>query len=675
MNSGVYPANPLLLNPQRPLPRRIGVVGAGTIGPDIAYYLLSELPAVHVTLIDIQPAALETARQRLRGYAAKAVERGKLSAERAGGLDERLATTRDYAELASSEWVIEAATENLATKRRIFAQVEEVVSDTAVVSSNTSSLPAERVFAELRTPGRATVTHFFAPAYRNPVVEVIDWKRVDHHVVQWLRWLFVRTGKVPLVTRDAVCFMLDRIFDNWCNEAAYLLASASAAQIDGIAAELAHAGPFYVLNLANGNPIIIETNTIQADEEGSHYDPAPILHSVELWKTLNPGQSAPPVPPSTADAIRDRLRGVLISQAVDILDRDIGAPADLDMGCRLAFGMKRGVLEMMSAMGEPEVDRVLARLQRERPGMPRRKRPLADYVSASRHVLVDQIGDVTVVTIRRPEALNALHDALNDEILALLQSRERSTSSAGFVITGYGTRAFCAGADIGRFTTMLGDPRAAEQYARDCSRLLTALDGFDKPVVAALNGMALGGGLELALRCDAIVAVRGATLQLPEITLGIVPGIGGIAVPYRRWPEASGLFDRMLCTAERISSEVAANAGVLTVCEHHEDLLPAAIARVRALADGRPARPARPARTAPHVPEALPMTSADGLPLSTEVRRILEDAIRDAAEAPSWAAALEAGYRAFGRSACTAAAREGISSFGTRRRPDYTRTG
>ncbi len=667
------PANPALIRPSRPLPRSVGVIGAGTIGPDIAYYLASEIPGLRLVLVDIAPEALERARARIHAQADKGVQRRKLSAERAASIRAGLAPTTDYAALAGCEWVIEAATEDLEVKRRIFAAVEAVVAPSAYLSSNTSSLPASRLFGHLAHPGRATVTHFFAPAFQNPVVEVIDWERADDATIAWFRGLFAATGKVPLVTRDAVCFMLDRVFDNWCNEAALLLERADAAQVDAVAGEFAHAGPFFVLNLANGNPIIVEANTLQAEEEGAHYRPARIFASVERWKLPARGATAPTIDATLRAAIRDRLLGILYAQTVDILDREIGRPADLELGCRLAFGLKHGPLELMRRAGEPEVDRILGRLAGERPGMPRLKRPLAAYLDFRRDVLVDDVDGVCVITLRRPEALNALHDQLNDEILSVLTERAADPGTQGFVITGYGSRAFCAGADIGRFPSLLGDAAASRDYARACSRLLVALDRAAKPVVAALNGLALGGGLELALRCHAIVGIRGATLQFPEIGLGIVPGIGGLAVPYRRWPQAAELFHRMLRCAERIDAETAARHGVMELCEDPAELIPTAIATVRALVGRVPAPVDGPVRIA--APAAAPAVGADGAPLSAVVRAIVDEAIVAAAAATSWTDALEVGYAAFGASACTAAAREGISAFAERRAPDFAKTG
>jgi enoyl-CoA hydratase/3-hydroxyacyl-CoA dehydrogenase len=478
---------------------------------------------------------------------------------------------------------------------------------------------------------------------------------------------------VPLVTADVPCFMLDRVFDNWCNEAAHLLDRASAAEIDSTAVEFVHAGPFFVLNLAHGNPIIIETNTLQADEEGEHYRPAAIFRSAGTWSTVSPGKTVP-VAPQTAAAIRDRLLGILISQSSDILDRGIGGAADLELGCRLALGFKSGPLELMGELGAAEVSRIGKRVAQERPGLPLPKCAPPDYQNFHRFVLVDDTHGVKIITIRRPEALNALHDELTDEILGVIQQFENDPAVRGFVITGYGPRAFSAGADIGRFPKMLGDAEAAAQYARDCSRLLLHIDRMSKPVVAALNGMALGGGLELALRCHGIVALGDAWLQLPEITLGIVPGIGAMVVPYRRWPKAAATFHAMMRRAERVSAKKAHELGIVDgLSDDYAAMIQSAVERVRALSGHlRPPANGAIAITPPAPTEAV---AANGQKLSVEVTRILERAIIEAAAAPTFSAALEIGYRAFGASACTAAAREGIDAFLQRRPADFTKTG
>jgi enoyl-CoA hydratase/3-hydroxyacyl-CoA dehydrogenase len=663
--------NPLVRNSARPMPRHIVVVGAGTIGPDIGYYLKSALPNLKLTLLDVAQAPLDRAMQRISDYTRKAVERGKMRQAEADRVGANIQATLDYDVAHDADWAIEAATEDLALKRRIFAQLEKRMRPDALITSNTSSLPAARIFADLQHKQRATVTHFFAPAWRNPVVEVIDTPALDRQVLEDLRWLFCMTGKVPLVTADVACFMLDRVFDNWCNEAALLLDRASAKEVDSVAGEFVQAGPFFVLNLANGNPIIIETNTLQAEEEGEHYRPAPIFRSVKTWDTLAPGKSVT-VAPEIASAVRDRLIGILISQAGDILDREIGSPNDLELGCRLALGFKSGPLELMQRTGDAEVERIGKRLRTERSGLPTPQRALASYQDFQRHVLVDDLDGIKLITLRRPEALNALHDELTDEILAVIRRDEES--ARGFIITGYGPRAFCAGADIGRFPTMLGDAEAAAQYARDCSRLLRHLDGMRKPVVAALNGMALGGGLEVALRCHGIVAMRDAWIQLPEITLGIVPGIGAMVVPYRRWPDAAALFHGMVRQGQRVTAVAAHEHGIIdSLADSYNELIARAVAQVEALA-GRIKSPSdTPVMMAP--PAAIEAVSANGQRLSAEVLHILDNAILEAAKAKSFADALEIGYRAFGASACTAAAREGIEAFLQRRAPDFDKTG
>lgn len=665
-------ANPLLAVPARPLPRVVAIIGAGTIGPDIGYYLKSALPNIKLYLVDVAQEAVDRAVQRCHDYATKAVAKGKLSEEEAGKITRNIVGTLNYSDIAGADWVIEAATENIGLKRKIFAQIEAIVQPDVLITSNTSSLPAAEIFSQLKHKQRATVTHFFAPAWRNPVVEVIRWDQTDPAVVEYLRWVFCVTGKIPLITADVACFMLDRVFDNWCNEAAMLLDKATASEVDSVSSEFVHAGPFFVLNLAHGNPIITETNTLQAELEGEHYRPANIFRSVNTWVTVAPGKRVE-VAEKTTQAIRERMLGILFSQGVDIVDRRIGEPADLDLGCRQALALKKGPLDLMRDLGEKVTGNALLRLGKERPGMPMPKRPFAAYQDFLRHLLVDDVDGVKVITLRRPEALNALHDEMTDEILSVIKKFEKDPKVTGFVIVGYGTKAFCAGADIGRFPRMLGDAPAAVQYSRDCSRLLVHLDKMQKPVVAALNGMALGGGFELAMRCHGIVALKNAWMQLPEITLGIVPGIGAMVVPYRRWPQAAGIFHGMLRQADRLKAARAHELGVVdALADDYGGLIQAAVARCAALASGVKSIPDGPVDLAPL--SAIEPRASSGQALSAEVIGIMEKAIRAAAAAPSFAAALEIGYSAFGDSACTAGAREGISAFQEKRKPDFTKT-
>lgn len=306
--------------------------------------------------------------------------------------------------------------------------------------------------------------------------------------------------------------------------------------------------------------------------------------------------------------------------------------------------------------------------------MPLPNQDIASYNDFHQYLLVDDMDGVKVITIRRPEALNALDDELNDEILSIIKRYEDDPQVKGFVLTGYGNRAFCAGADIGRFPQYLGDADGAAQYARDSSRLLRHIDGMTKPVVAAVNGMALGGGLELAFRCHGIVAVDTAWLQLPEITLGIVPGIGGMVVPYRRWPEAAQTFHDMLRSGKKLDAQTASKLGIIDeLADDYANLIKRAVRKVDTM-QGSIVKIADESVTIPSFDQIEPMTT-NGQLLSSKVISIAENAVTEAALSPSLEAALEVGYLAFGKSACTAAAREGIESFQQRRRPDFSKTG
>ena len=666
----LYPTshNPLLIKPTRPLPKEVAVIGAGTIGPDIGYYLKSALPDIKLYLVDVVEEPLKNAEKRLAGYVKKGVDRRKMKEDQAKAVAENIFYTMDYNQIKNCDLVIEAATENIPLKQKIFDTVEGIVGEDTIITSNTSSIPADRIFSRMKKPERTTITHFFAPARRSLPVEVITWEGGSREVVDDLFWFFASTGKAPIITDNAICFMLDRIFDNWCNEAAYLLDLATVSQVDKVMEEFVFAGPFFVLNMANGNPIIIETNTLQM-EEGAHYKPAPILESVDRWLTHRPGSKVE-VQEDIKNTIRDRMLGIFFSQSFDIIDRGIGTREDLNFGCQIALGFRKGPFDVMAELGETEVDRIMKKFEAGRPGFPGAKESFFFYQDFNRFILVDEVDGVKIITIRRPQAMNALTDEVTDEILAVLQEGADDPAVKGFIITGYGANAFSAGADIGKFPEMLGNSEASAQYSRDCARVQLFMDQMDKPVIAAINGLALGGGLEVALRCHSMVATKKAFFQFPEITLGILPGIGGCIVPYRKWPQGAELFHEMICLGKPVKAKEALEMGMVAkLADDYSDLISAAMEEVNRL-QGNIQRIPDGKMDIPEI--SLPDEPMAGKQvLSKEAVSIVAKTVRAGAAAESFADALEIGYQGFGEIACTDAAKEGISAFLERRKPEF----
>jgi len=648
----------------------MAVIGAGTIGPDIAYYLKSALPQAKLFLLDIEEEPLRRAEKRFQDYAQKSVARKKMKEEQARAVLENIVYTTDYQAIRDCGLVIEAATENLGLKEKIFATVEGIVGEETVITSNTSSIPADRIFSKMKNPRRSTVTHFFAPAWRSLAVEVVNWKGADRETIDFLFWFFAVTGKAPVITDNVICFMFNRIFENWLNEAAYLLDQASASQVDAVAGEFVFGGPFYVANMGNGNLIVYETNTRKM-EEGEHYRPASIFLSVDRWAVPRPGTKTE-VPEDVRMRVRDRLLGIVFSQCFDITDRGIGTREDLNFGCQVGLGFRKGPFDIMRDLGEKEVDRIVENFKEVRPGFPVPKRSFAAYQDFKRTILVDDVDGVKVMTIRRPEAMNAINDGITDEILSILKENADNPDVKGFVLTGYGSRAFSAGADIGIFPSTLGNQEAAAGLARRNSRLVLTMDQMAKPVVAAVNGMALGGGLEHAIRCHSIVATRNAAFQLPEITLGILPGLGGAVVPYRKWPHAAPLFHEMNCLARRITAEEAADAGMVArIAETYPEMIRAAVEEVNRLQGNIPRIP----EGAVSIPDIrLPdQPMAGKLALSREALTILIKTIQEGARAKTFAEALEINYQGSGDIACTDAAKEGITAFLEKRPPHFVK--
>jgi enoyl-CoA hydratase len=202
----------------------------------------------------------------------------------------------------------------------------------------------------------------------------------------------------------------------------------------------------------------------------------------------------------------------------------------------------------------------------------------SDLVRSERH------GAAVVLTFDRPEKLNALNTALLHRLERVLDEAERDADVRVIVLTGAGQKSFVAGADIGEYAEL--DEAAFDEYQRYSRRLFSKIDRFPKPVIGAVNGYALGGGFEIALCCDVLVASGNARFGLPEGLLGLSPGGGGT----QRLTRAVGPFVAadVLLSTRRLSAEDALRLGLVAEVVEPERLLDTALAKAEAMAKVAP---------------------------------------------------------------------------------------
>ncbi|MBV9791545.1 MAG: enoyl-CoA hydratase/isomerase family protein [Chloroflexi bacterium] len=189
------------------------------------------------------------------------------------------------------------------------------------------------------------------------------------------------------------------------------------------------------------------------------------------------------------------------------------------------------------------------------------------------HILLERDGAVAIVLLNRPKQLNALSQAVIREIDAAIDELAADETVRAIILTGSGDRAFAAGADIGELAS-LESATQGRTLATRSHHLGRKMADLDKPIIAAINGFALGGGLELALACDFRLASDTAQVGLPEVTLGILPGWGGT----QRLPRlvGPGMAKLLMMSGDRIDAAEALRLGIVERVYPQAELLDAA---------------------------------------------------------------------------------------------------
>lgn len=187
------------------------------------------------------------------------------------------------------------------------------------------------------------------------------------------------------------------------------------------------------------------------------------------------------------------------------------------------------------------------------------------------NILIDQEGALAIITINRPKKLNALNKATISELHNAFKQLDKDREVKTIIITGSGGKAFVAGADISEFAHFSIE-EGSQLAAKGQDVLFNFIENLSTPVIAAINGFALGGGLELAMACHFRVAGNNAKMGLPEVSLGVIPGYGGT----QRLPQlvGKGRAMELIMTAGMINAEKALAYGLVNHMVPQEELLP-----------------------------------------------------------------------------------------------------
>jgi len=563
--------------------RTLAVVGAGNMGSGIAQKMASS--GFPVILVDLDDAKVQRGLSIIDKTLAEGVARKVFRPEQAEQIRGRLRGTADFAALREADLVVEAVFEDLGVKRDVFRRLEAVCRPGAILATNTSSFAVTDLAEGLAHPERVVGLHYFYHPAKNRLVEVIPGAKTEGSVVRRAWTVQEQIGKTPIGSADASGFIVNRYFVPWLNEAVRLLEE-GAADIPTIEAAAKKAfgvgmGPFELMNVT-GVPIALHAATTLGQAFGPMYAPAAKLRAQVESGSLWPLEGA--ADEAKAAVVADRLLAVTFLVAGQLADEKVGSLEDTDIGARVGLRWPRGPFELMNRLGtEKAAALVGAFAARWGIAVPK---VIAERAAAKQpftfELVRSQVNDgVATLTIQRPDAMNALNEAVVAQLREKLDAAAADPAVCGIVIAGSG-KAFVAGADIRFFVKNIesGDIQRIWDFTKAGQDLLAAMDACPKPVVGRLHGLALGGGVELALACDYLVATPSVTMAFPETGIGIYPGLGGTQRTSRRI--GTGLARWLVFTGQTVGAEEALSIGLIDEVVPHDKLdeaVRAAVAR------------------------------------------------------------------------------------------------
>ena len=513
---------------------RVAVIGAGNMGSGITQKSAQEGFAVQ--MVDKEDGFVQRGMETINGFLDEAIQRRIFSEEKVEGIISNISVGIGVDSIhEDTDLVIEAVFEDIDVKSSVLNDLASSCNRETIIATNTSSLSVEDLATLSDRPDRFIGLHFFYHPAKNRLVEIIPSSRTSSETIQSVIQYCGAMGKVVILCKDRPGFVVNRFFVPWLNEACKLLDEGfgTPAEIDNVAKDCFDIGmgPFELMNLTGPSIALHSTDYLASQLQVDRYKGADSLRRlVEEGIQWDLAGVSGEFSSKDRKEIRNRLLGVVLCIASQIVEEEICAMEDVDRGAKVGLRWPMGPFELANDLG---VD-VAHEIASDYAVLAGFESPIILSAQGSepfefKLIDLEVTNGVASITFNRPEAMNALNEEVISQLTDLWEGLEADPSVHTAILRGSG-KAFVAGADIKFFVDKIEDNKIDDirEFTKRGHDILNAIESSRINTIAVMSGLALGGGLELAMCCKHRIGVEGKTmLRFPETGIGIYPGLGG----------------------------------------------------------------------------------------------------------------------------------------------------